>query len=180
MAVKSNPPDYSGTFGFKLPPRSKKQVLPIISPKPGKPVHAICVSDKVLTAVAHYWRRVSYPCTNDESTCSFDHSCHPPRPRGYVCAIDTTSKVMCLAELTMRACERLLDKGLFTGGLRGKKIKLYRASEAKNSEVLVHVIEPSREEALWVLPEEIDMQSALLSQWGNPFALSREELHPPE
>ena len=153
------------------PPDPERGVYyPIRSPKPGREVVGVVLSETITGAIVYYEpagpderRGRSRPCNGDKKTCE---GCLGGRDhvwKGYLACWDRQSGRLFLAEVTREAYLRCPMFELFKGALRAKLLRLTRNGEHANARV------GARLEDLRVagesLPPAFNVKSALERLW---------------
>lgn len=143
---------------------------PIKTPKPGKDVIGIVLSECIVGAVTYYVppdregsEGHSLPCTCGESPCPGRVANRDHRWKGFLACWDRSSGRLFIGEVTKEAYLRCPQFEVWKGQLRGKMLKLARSGTARNSRVTAAVTAPTGQ--LVGLPAAFNVQSALERIW---------------
>jgi len=145
------------------PPLTPKlPVIPILSPSPGQPEHAIILADRITGVVTHYLHSRTRPCTGDDATCEGCQLGKPKRWKGYLPGQTVVKAELVLIEITYEGYRGCREIQGVAAALRGKAITLTRAGKAKNSRVTVTI---GNARDVGELREPFDVQEALCRIW---------------
>jgi len=100
-----------------------------------KELRVIAVSEKLIGTNLHYWKGRSTPCTRENCT-ACQHG-QVPRWKGYFQALNESSNVVQIIEVTDRVFEAFEAQTRKHGSLRGLKIRLSRVNHKPNGAIHV-------------------------------------------
>jgi hypothetical protein len=146
--------------------------IPLLSPKPGRPVSGIVLSELVTMVEVHHTPRGSRPCRTDRQTCPLCRAGNNElRVKGYVAAWSASAGREILLELTaesMSACSAIKDRQ----PLRGRTLTLTRLGAAPNSRVSARLSENRTE---GTLPAACNVREVLCRVWFGGKRKQQEE-----
>lgn len=141
--------------------------VPIWSPKPGQTLRLVCLSDVVTGVWTHFVDKRTRPCLGRKNGCLCSRMDLGRRWKGYVAALEPERSRVVLAELTIGAYTHAFDLlRSVKETLRGRPIRLWRATGKENARVSVIFEEPRLEAMEHSLPPAPDVRECLRRIWG--------------
>jgi hypothetical protein len=121
------------------PPVQKLPRIEIASPRPGSPIHLICLSHALVFVWTHYLHQRTQPCRGSEELCEGCQLDKPKRLKAYAAGETRPQAKQVLIEITYDGYRNCKELHAVNADLYGKKITLKRAGQARNSRVIVTV-----------------------------------------
>ena len=154
-------------------PEAKKVRIEIMSPKPRMPVRAIILSRRPYSVMTHFYKQRTVRCTIETGQCeAHDHT--DQRFKMYLAGWSMGQRQrQVLIEITHHAAAdnaHVLDKG--GPNLRGWDISMRRKNNSNNSPVILEFSNPMNRR-MDEVPEEFDVEEALLRIWNAPARKQR-------
>jgi hypothetical protein len=135
----------------------------ILSPKPGKTLDLVILSDRVLGVETHFVGGRTKPCCGDECSCIGCQQKLQTRWKGYLVVWIANGTPQAIAELTTEAFRRCPPFHSSKTSLRGRKLKLTRPAGKPNGRVKAEVGDFVLG---WQnLPLALDLECALYRIW---------------
>lgn len=138
--------------------------IDLLRAKCGKPILGIALSDGIVGAWTHYFRRRTSPCVGEG--CEACGSQSPRRWLGYVALFDESTQKPFMVELTVAAARQLTRDFAEMRTMRGAWVIIERMSKRPNGRVVAgRCIRAPRTAGL---PECPDLERILLYMWHCP------------
>lgn len=152
-------------WGIDAPLRDNRNV-PIISPKPGRPIDVYCVSSRMTEVITHWVDGQSTPCTRPMQVCEWCEMRYGLRWKAYVGVFIPADGRVSILELTLNAVNQCKALRL-APDLRGGRVKLRRPGSRPNSAVYAEFF-PYHDAMGFSkdqLPAEFNVREALMRVW---------------
>ena len=147
-----------------IPQPGRGPAFPLKRTPSGKGICAIVTSDDLIGCDTHWWGGHTVPCEGPE--CEAHTAGIPFRWHGYLSALDTTSHLHFIFEMTAQAAEVFKDYREAHGTLRGCVFEAKRLKSAHNSRVCIRC-KPADLRAEH-LPKAPDLAACMAIIWNVP------------
>lgn len=145
------------------PDAHRRIMYPIYTPKVGKDVVVVILSQEMTGAHVHYFSGRTQPCIRESGKCEGCERGADRRWKGYLACLDKAKGRQVLVEVTREAFMRCQGFAAYAGQLRGMVLRLIRSGEAKNSRVQAQLMKYTGHIA--ELPPEFNVKAALEVIW---------------
>ncbi len=148
----------------QLPHESRGPAYKLKRTPSGRGIVALVTSDDLIGCDTHWWGGHTVPCEGPE--CEAHAAGVPFRWHGYLAAVDTTTHLHFIFEMTAQAAESFKDYRKAHGTLRGCIFEAKRLKSAKNSRVCIRCKPADLREQH--LPKAPDLRRCMAIIWNLP------------
>ncbi|MEE9472471.1 MAG: hypothetical protein V3V82_00625 [Acidimicrobiia bacterium] len=147
-----------------VPKPGRGPSFPLKRTPQGRGIIAIVTSDDLVGCDTHWWGGHTVPCEGEQ--CEAHKAGIPFRWHGYLSAVDTTSHLHFIFEMTAQAADTFKDFRKAHGSLRGCIFEAKRLKSAHNSRVCIRCKPADLREAH--LPQPPDLPACMAIIWSVP------------
>jgi hypothetical protein len=148
-----------------VPDQSRGPAFPLKRTPSGRGIVALITSDDLIGCDTHWWGGHTVPC--EPPNCEACANGIPFRWHGYLTAVDTTTNLHFIFEMTAQAAEAFKDYRRAHGTLRGCVFEAKRLRAAHNSRVTIRC-KPADLRAQH-LPKAPDLTKCMAIIWNVPI-----------
>lgn len=152
------------TWSHEVPTPGRGPSFPLKRTPQGRGIIAIVTSDDLIGCDTHWWGGHTVPCEGQQ--CEAHKAGIPFRWHGYLSAVDTTSHLHFIFEMTAQAADVFKDFRKAHGTLRGCIFEAKRLKSAHNSRVCIRCKPADLREAH--LPQPPDLPACMAIIWSVP------------
>lgn len=150
----------------EIPDNSRTPNFPLKRTPSGRGITAIITSDDLIGCDTHWWGGHTVPC--EGPACDACKNGIPFRWHGYLAAVDTTTFLHFLFEMTAQAADSFKDFRRANRTLRGCLFEAKRLKSAHNSRVVIRCKPADLRETH--LPEPPNVRKCMAVIWNVPDA----------